>query len=314
MKIKTYGTRGSIPISNKESVLHGGNTTCVRVFDDCIPDNMALVIDAGSGFVPLAKDILMEGDKTEVLILFTHYHIDHTMGLFLSPLTFIKNYDITLLGPLENGTGAIEMMENMMISPYFPVDIREVRGHFNYKGIRTPNARVIVINKAGHTVIDVDHYDLLVKHNEYVSIGKGKYPLNECLIITMIRTNHPEKTLSYSIKNNKAEKKFVFMTDHENGDGMPNKMYSHLENADLALLDCQYSRQKYDNGFCGFGHATPDYVVRIAEACHIKRLGLTHHDPDSTDEDINNILLEAKACSKSEIDIFTCKDYQEIDV
>lgn len=315
MKIKLYGTRGSIPISNKDSVIHGGNTTCLRIFDDAIPNNMALIIDSGSGFVPLSKDILKDEKITDIFILYTHYHIDHTLGLFLSPLTFIKHYNITVLGPLENDMGGREMMENLMISPYFPVDIREVKSHFEYKAIKTPNARVIIIGKEGFTAIDMDHYDLLVKHNEYIPIGKGKFPLEDCLIIKMFKTNHPEKTLSYSMVNNKTKEKFVFLTDHENHDGISRNLLNHLKDANLAIMDCQYSRKKYDANCGGFGHATPDYCVRLAEHCGVKSLGLTHHDPDSTDADIDNILAEAKECLKNkDIKIFTCKDYQEIEL
>jgi len=314
MKIKTYGTRGSIPISNKESIIHGGNTTCIRVFDECIPDNMVVIIDAGSGFLPLAKDIIAEGNKTEVLILFTHYHMDHTMGLFLSPITFMKDYNITIVGPLENGKGAIEMMENMMVSPYFPVDIRQVKSHFNYNGINTPNDAVIIINKEGFAIVDVDHYELLLKDNGFAPIGKKMYPLSQCFVIKMARTNHREKTFTFSFKNNITNKKFVFLTDHENCINTPGKLKEHLKDADLAVMDCQYSRNKYDNGFSGYGHSTPDYVVSLAEACNIKKIGLTHHDPDSTDEDINNILSEAKSCVKGNLELFACKDYEEVEV
>ncbi|GBE16765.1 hypothetical protein BMS3Abin15_00588 [bacterium BMS3Abin15] len=78
MKVKLYGTRGSVPVANSKSVQFGGNTTCVRVMSDCIPESMALIIDAGTGFVPLSNDILQEGGIEETLILFTHYHHDHT--------------------------------------------------------------------------------------------------------------------------------------------------------------------------------------------------------------------------------------------
>ena len=317
MKIKFYGTRGSIPISNPDSVRYGGNTTCVRINDPSVPKNMALVIDSGSGFVPLAKEILKEKDKTEVLILYTHYHSDHTIGLFLSPITFIKHFNITLLGPLENDRGAREMMENIMIAPYFPVDVREVKSHFTYKGIRTPNARVLIVHPEGFTVLDIDHFDLIVKHGEYIVIGKGKFPLNECLVVKMFKTNHPEKTLSYSLKNMKTGKKFVFLTDHENSDGVSKIMKEHVEEADLLVMDCQYTRKKYDNGFSGYGHGTPDYVTRIATSCNVKMLGLTHHDPDSTDSQIDDIVNEATMSRTKESfpnKIFACKDYQEIEL
>ena len=95
MKVKFYGTRGSIPIANKESVKYGGNTTCVRIFDECLPDDMVLAIDSGSGFVPLAKNVIKEGNKDEVLILYRHGKLKSTLEEqskmdVLTPSTFRK--------------------------------------------------------------------------------------------------------------------------------------------------------------------------------------------------------------------------------
>jgi len=314
MKIKVYGTRGSVPISNIESIKYGGNTTCLQIFDECIPNNMILTLDAGSGFVPMSKEIMKDSTKNDIFILFTHYHIDHTIGLFLSPITFIKKFNISLLGPLENDMGSKEMMENIMRSPYFPVDIREVKSHIHYKGIRTPNARVMVVHPEGINVIDIDHYEMIIKHNEYISLGRGKFPLKECLVIKMMRTQHPEKTLSYRFENMKTGKVFVMLTDHENCDGVSKCMSDHLKNADVLIADCQYSREKYDSGFCGFGHSTPDYVVNLAETCGVKKLGLTHHDPDSTDKIIDTIVNEAKSYVKGDLMVFGCEDYMEINL
>jgi len=62
MKIKVFGTRGSTSISNPDSIKYGENTTCIRVMDDSIPDNVAMVVDAGSGFSPMCNEI-MQDDK-----------------------------------------------------------------------------------------------------------------------------------------------------------------------------------------------------------------------------------------------------------
>lgn len=314
MHIKFYGTRGSIPISNRESLKYGGNTTCVRIEDDSIPKNTAVVIDSGSGFIPFSRDILKDKNITDVLILYSHWHMDHTIGLPLSPLTFIKNFNITLLGPLEDDKGGKEMMEWILTSPYFPKDVREVKSHFVYKAVRTPNARVLIIHPEGFTVIDLDLYDLLVKYDEYVSIGKGKFPLRDFLVIKMLQTNHPQKTLSYAFTNMKTHKKFVFMTDHENGDGLPKIMKDHIDGANLLVMDCQYTRETYDKSCSGFGHSTPDYCVKIAEQCKVEKLGLIHHNPDSTDLDINQMVLEAYKSTKLAMTIFACADYDDIEL
>ena len=102
MKVVFYGTRGSIPVASADKVECGGNTTCLRIDSSCLPENQWLVVDGGSGIVPLGVDALKAGVK-EVCLLFTHYHHDHTQGLFLCPLLFNKSVRLRCFGPVELG-------------------------------------------------------------------------------------------------------------------------------------------------------------------------------------------------------------------
>ena len=61
MEVLVYGTRGSTPGQPRGSTIYGGHTTCLRIKSGCLPQGMALAIDAGSGFVDLSKDALKEG-------------------------------------------------------------------------------------------------------------------------------------------------------------------------------------------------------------------------------------------------------------
>ncbi len=54
MKVKLWGTRGSIPVPGPETVKYGGNTTCVEVTFD---DNTFFVIDAGIGIRKLGQSL-----------------------------------------------------------------------------------------------------------------------------------------------------------------------------------------------------------------------------------------------------------------
>jgi len=316
MKIKIFGTRGSTSISNPDSIKYGGNTTCIRVMDDSIPDNVALVVDAGSGFAPMGKEIMKNNIKDHIQILFTHFHWDHTIGLLTSPLTFIKNFHIDLFGPLENGVGSKELLEHLMHKPYFPVDVRDVRSHFEFHGTKSIGSKVMLIHKNEvPRLIDIDHYELAIKYDENLEMGRGKYPLKDFIVVKMYRTNHPEKTISYRFENMEDGKVFVFLTDHENTDGISTALYNHCKDADLLIMDSQYTTEKYENGYAGFGHATPDYCVKLAQKCNVKKLGLTHHDPESTDKDIDRMVKMANLYkNKSGLEIFACADYMEIDI
>ena len=46
MKVKLWGTRGSIPSPGPETIRYGGNTSCVGV---TLSDGSMLALDAGTG-------------------------------------------------------------------------------------------------------------------------------------------------------------------------------------------------------------------------------------------------------------------------
>ena len=63
MKLKFYGTRGSIPICDAGFQKFGGNTTCLQItFTDM---NRIAIIDAGTGLRNLGRDLRAIGHKQE---------------------------------------------------------------------------------------------------------------------------------------------------------------------------------------------------------------------------------------------------------
>lgn len=323
MQVTFFGTRGSVPISNKDSVETGGNTTCLRINSSCLPEGMWLVVDAGSGFVPLCGQALKEGIKS-IHLLFTHYHWDHTQGLPLGPLTFIKPIPFTCWGPVDEKLGPKAVLLNTMKRPFFPVDFAEVGSHFHFKDIEHPNTQVILIHpKGGVKQMPVDQFEAF--NGKPLPFKEGKFPKNECLVIRMMRSYHPEMTITYRFEEGPTGKVFVFMTDHENQAGTPLATKNFLNGADLLVMDSQYTQEKYLSQTAGFGHGTPEYCIRVANEVNARRLGLTHHDPMSTDKDVANILAAAKralsdlGAAKGKLplkadNVFACRDYLVVNV
>lgn len=327
MKVTFFGTRGSVPVANPASVATGGNTTCLRIESECLPQGMWLVADAGSGIVPLAMDALKNGVKS-VAILFTHYHWDHTQGLPLAPIAFIKPIPVTCYGPVDDGIGPKEMLESSMRRPFFPVDFKEVASHFTFHRIEHPSTQVIIIHpQGGIKKMALDQFERF--DGKPLPIGKDgeKYPKSECLVIKMMRSSHPEMTISYRFEEGPTGKVFIFLTDNENFSATPNAMKVFLKGADLLAMDSQYTEQKYKTQTAGFGHGTAANCVRVAIEAMVKRLGLTHHDPSSTDQAVQAILGEGKAALQEYLkgnpkekpaliadNIFTCQDYQVVEV
>ncbi len=298
MRFLVHGCRGSIPVAGMQYSRHGGSTTCIRILSDHLPAGSALILDGGSGLIPASKDLLAE--KIErVYILFTHYHWDHTIGLTLSPLIFIKKIPVVMAGPVQDGVGTREMCETLFRQPFFPVDFKEVGSHITHHRFDVPSTKIILFHREGGiAILDRDAFETYVDRGEQMPFESGLYDLDECIDIRMHLCNHPEQTISYRIQERASGRSLVMLTDHENQDGIPLGLRAHIREADTLIADCQYTRTQYDAFTAGFGHGTPDYVVRLAHLVGARNVLLTHHDPGSSDEQLDRILAETREIEK----------------
>ncbi|KKR05288.1 MAG: Beta-lactamase domain protein [Parcubacteria group bacterium GW2011_GWC2_39_14] len=331
MKLKAYGTFGSLAVFIPGRTI-GGNTTCYRIDSPCLPADTWLVNDGGTGFAVLCADALKAGVK-RIIVLLTHYHHDHTQGLLLGAATYIKGIKVTLVGPLEDGWGPHKVLMDVMKKPLHPRAFQLEASHFvSPVELEYPQNQVLLLHpEGGFKVLGIDTFERLCDKGDQLPFRKGqKFALNECLVIRMLRTDHPEKTISYRFDEGPTGKSFVFLTDHANQDGVPADLKQHLKSIDLLIQDVQYNREEYDARTAGFGHGTPDYAVRLCNATGVKRVGFTHHHFMWDDAKIEaNVTaaqeLAAKIIAQTVVSedadgllkpegIFLVRDYMEIDV
>ncbi|PCJ16736.1 MAG: hypothetical protein COB02_15300 [Candidatus Cloacimonadota bacterium] len=333
MKIKTWGCRGSIAINNPDSKTYGGNTTCFEVISDCIPKGTKLMIDAGTGFVPAGRHYLEEPVKNlNYVMMFTHYHWDHVLGLTLAPPTFIDHIPMAFYGPKDGDKGLSEMMDHVFQQPYFPVDAKRIRHKVTFSTFTNFDVEVVVVHpEGGFTQLNLDEYRRILNGNKQFLMREKSYNIDECLIITMTTTNHGNSTcISYRFEERTSSKVFVLLTDHEDTAGISMDIKKHLKDVDLAIIDGQYDEFKYQTQTANFGHGTPKGLVKLAIASNIKKVGITHHDPTSTDKYLEEVILkeaqeafdifstDTKFLEVHKVDklklkkenIFLCQDYQ----
>lgn len=316
MQVTFFGTRGSTAVSGPDKIAYGGNTTCVRVQSPCLPEAHWLVIDAGTGIVPLSGQFAQSAGKA-VTILHTHYHHDHTQGLALSAFPYLKSVALALYGPFEHGIGPKQVYTHLMRSPYFPVNFAEVASHFACHDIPFPSATVLLIHpKGGTKKIPLATFEVLERQGQQMPFTRGqRYALAECLVVRMHRSNHPEQTISYRFEERPTGRSFVFVTDHENQSGMPTSFLNHVRGANLLVMDCQYTDEKYLASTAGWGHASPSYVSAVACAASVVVLGLTHHDPWSSDELVDRIVATtSQLVAEQGIQVFGCRDNMIVEV
>ena len=77
MKIKFWGTRGSIAVPGKKTIMYGGNTTCLEI---TLQSGQKVIIDAGTGIRPLGDNLSAGNENMDIYLLVTHIHWDHILG------------------------------------------------------------------------------------------------------------------------------------------------------------------------------------------------------------------------------------------
>ncbi len=93
MRIKFWGTRGSIPTPGPRTVRYGGNTSCVELRTN---GGTLFILDCGTGLRELGRALMYETQPIVVNILLSHTHWDHTQGFAFFDPVFQKGNQFTI--------------------------------------------------------------------------------------------------------------------------------------------------------------------------------------------------------------------------
>ena len=308
MKVKFYGTRGSLPsgliatevedkivkaimlthnlISNpddEESVrdvvrnmafplrgTYGGDTTCCVV--RC--GEVIIVLDMGSGLRRFGKEILqaMFSKKgTKIYFLMSHIHWDHIQGFpFFAPLFVPREFLPNNRLTFFGGTSWKGKLEEVLRGQMDPPMFPVEWGKVSAEG---PEMDFITIFDRFRTEFLSDTLD---------GLGYVK--------VVARRLNHPNETYGWRIEHNGQI--FVFASDTEPYDGGPDPALLELaKGAHLLYLDCQFTRNQYlghdgSPSRRGWGHGYLEWCVKVAQEAGVEHLLLGHHDPAASDEQI----------------------------
>lgn len=273
-KVTFWGVRGSYPAPRKDTLLFGGNTTCLEIGIG----STTIIIDSGTGIIKLGQKLVseyfMSGSKKplKLTILFTHLHHDHTQGLpFFAPL-YLGQTMLYLFGPRNFGNELSITLERSMIPPNFPVDFYHSNSVKSTETVKESNIILFDTKDPTPSLINLYHEKATVKDSTIVVkiMNEHSHPVNGIL---MYRIEHSGRSV-------------VFATDVEGYQFGDAKLIQFAQGADLLIHDAQYSREQYSalpTPRQGFGHSIPEMAIEVARKAQVKSLALTHHDPGSSD-------------------------------
>ena len=264
MKLTFWGTRGSVAVPGPDTLRYGGNTTSAFVSLD---DGMKVIIDAGTGIRLLGNELLKQDKCLEICLLITHLHWDHINAIpFFEPL-YHPGCVIRVGGWPKALAGLKRIFDSGMSDGYFPVAFSDIPG----------------------SLVECEYY-----RAPRFDIG-----------VTEVRTcplNHPQGAIAYRFRHD--GKSLVFMTDNELRPGAktPPKVAKLIRGADVLIHDAQYLPEQM-KAYRGRGHSDWRTVLQMALELGVKRLVLTHHDPNRSDDQMDLLLKKCRTEAAGRIEV-----------
>jgi phosphoribosyl 1,2-cyclic phosphodiesterase len=252
MYLKFWGSRGSIPVSGKEYLKYGGDTTCLEIrtkSDDII------IVDAGTGLRRLGNRLAEEKRRT-FNFLFTHAHWDHLMGFpFFKPLYFKRNH-LIMHGCPFHSKFVETILSRVMAPPNFPVKYADIKARMSYEKACPAD----------------------------FSIGS--------VAVTPIALSHPDGGSGYKFSEDGNSFVFLTDNElgfvHPGGKSYPDYV-EFCAGTDLLIHDGEYTPHEYKT-FIEWGHSVYTDVLRLAREAGVKKLGLFHLNQERADAEMDEIV------------------------
>ena len=293
MRIRFWGTRGSIPVAMTSvevqrklvtalvaaagrgldtagkarafveteldfSVSHtfGGNSSCVQIE----PDGSDYVLcDMGSGARAFGNSLLAtrgpSGHRLHVFM--SHLHWDHIMGFPFFMPAYLPGNHVTIYGCHDTLEEAFRRQNR---APSFPVDFSRMEARIEF--VRLEPER---------------NYDIAG------------------LRVRAKRQHHGGDSYGYRIEQ--RGKVVVYSTDSEHKQDDPVELAAFVEffrDADLVIFDAQYSLADAISVKEDWGHSSNVVGVEMCQLARARRLCLYHHEPIFDDERIARLLAETR--------------------
>jgi phosphoribosyl 1,2-cyclic phosphodiesterase len=251
-----WGVRGSTPTLDRATMRYGGNTPCLELTTS---GGARFILDCGTGLRVLSNrnSAVAYGDAMDAHIFVTHYHWDHIQGLpFFGPLYSPQNkfHFYSFRSDFLGRDSLKRVFEAQMALPYFPVDLSAMSA-----------AR------------------------DFTELAGGDQTTVGDTTITACWLNHPQGCLGFRFDT--PDGSIVYATDNEPGRReFDATLLEFCSGADVLVNDAQFSPEQLAGNRKGWGHSSWEASVQLAKEAGVRQLVLFHHDPDSTDRDLDKIL------------------------
>ena len=295
MRVRFWGTRGSLPVSLTSrdlrdrlaralvaangrdldtvekaqafaeqhlefSLTHtfGGHSSCVEI-EPATTHEEYFVCDMGSGARPFGAHVLARqgGRPATVNIFMSHMHWDHIMGFpFFGP-AYVRGTRIRIYGCHEALEQAFRRQQE---PPSFPVPFK-----------------------------------VLGASIEFVRMTPGETREVSGVKVTPQLQHHSGD--SYGFRFEAGGRSVVYTTDSEHKleqRSETERIVGFFRDADLVIFDAMYSLAEAVSVKADWGHSSNVVGVELCQMARVRKLALFHHEPANDDRAIERILRETQ--------------------
>jgi CheY-like chemotaxis protein/ribonuclease BN (tRNA processing enzyme) len=235
----------------------GRQTSCVSIETD---DDL-IIFDAGTGIIPLGRQIMERHGPKNIWILLTNFHIGNIWGLANFAPLYQKGYSIKISGPGQSDKKLKSIVTGILYdSPYWDN--------------KMPKA-------------EISMYEM----------GPDIYELNDKVKVIPMQSNYPSNTLCYRLET--AGKSIVYAPNSEISqettavEKYQERLKDFAQDADILIHDTAYTHDDYLLNI-GKGHSCDKSVLEFAAKAKVKNLLMFNFNGNYPDETIETVLKKAQ--------------------
>ena len=185
------------------------------------------------------------------MIIYSHFHHDHIQGLSFNKYLYDTSSPILISSALCNARTLQEILESYYSGHYFPIDL------FTQ-----------------------------LKHLKIVDFAQINQLFNKKILVNSINLRHPGGASGYRFETSEAS--IVTLFDNEYHDDQKQELIEFCKGADLVVWDGMFTEKELVSKE-GWGHSSIERAQKFANVSSLKRMLITHHSPDRTDAELDEI-------------------------
>jgi len=294
MRVRFWGTRGSVPTPGHSTVRYGGNTACVELRTN---SGAFIIFDSGTGIRELGLHLARQGGPVSAHLMLGHTHWDHISGFpFFTPL-FVPGNHVTIYGARDLDRSLRDVLAGQMHYTYFPVPLGDLRAEIEFSELEEGE-------------ITIEDAVIRTHYLNHTAVCMGYRVEADGVSVAYITDHEP---YGFSGGQDGAAGAGLREGPIHGGD---RRLIEFVRGVDLLIQDAQYTPEEYP-GRRGWGHSSIDYVTDIAVEAGARRVALFHHEPTHADDDIDRMVEYSRTRARaagSDVDLFAAAEGNEIEL